>query len=118
MDQKANSIADLAAVLQMQEKGPSEGRIVKAQKRRQRVEIMRKQIGEANVKEAPIDVASELRGVEGVKVRWADMRDSDFAETWPEGVVHDGLERSRYTAAFPVAEVIEDGDIDGNSQRL
>ncbi|CAD6567308.1 MAG: hypothetical protein ASARMPREDX12_000199 [Alectoria sarmentosa] len=107
MDQKANSVADLAAVLQLQEKGPSEERIVNAERRRRRVETLRKQKGEDKVKKAPIDIAREMGGVEGVEVRWADIKDAEFAETWPEEVVHGGLERSRYTAAFPVVEIVD-----------
>ena len=108
MDQKANSVADLAAVLLLQESGPSDRRIANAETRRRRVETLKKQKGEDNVKKAPIDVASELKGVEGVKVRWANMLDQEFAEAWPEGVVHGWLEKSRYTAAFPAVEVVED----------
>lgn len=107
MDQKANSVADLAAVLQLQEIGPSEERIVNAERRRRRVETLKKQKGEDQVKKAPVDVASEMRGVEGVTVRWANGLDSGFAETWPEAVRHMGLEKSRYTAAFPAVGIVE-----------
>lgn len=108
MDQKANSVADLAAVLQLQELGPSHERIANAERRRRRVETLKRQKGEDNVKKAPLDVASEMGGVEGVKVRWANMLDLEFANAWPEGVVHGGLETSRYTAAFPAVEIVED----------
>ena len=108
MDQKANSVADLAAVLLLQESGPSEQRIVNAERRRRRVETLKKQKGEENVKKAPIDVASEMGGTEGVKVRWADMLDMEFAEAWPDKVLHGGLEKNRYTAAFPAVEIVED----------
>ena len=108
MDQKANSIADLAAVLQLQGKGPSEERIVNAERRRRRVETLKMQKGEDKVKKAPIDVVSEMGGVEGVKVRWANMLDMEFAETWPKEVEHHGLETSRYTPAFPAVEMVED----------
>lgn len=110
MDQKANSVADLAAVLQLQEIGPSEERITSAERRRRRVETLKKQKGEDKVRKAPVDVASEMGGVEGVKIRWANILDVEFAETWPEGVVHGGLEKSRYTAAFPAVEIVEDED--------
>lgn len=108
MDQKANSVADLAAVLLLQELGPSEERIVNAERRRRRVETLRKQKGEDKVKKGPIDVASELGGVDGVRVRWANELDAEFAERWPDGVDHGCLEKSRYTAAFPAIEVVED----------
>ena len=110
MDQKANSVADLAAVLQLQEGGPSEERVLNAARRRRRVETLKRQKGEDKVKKAPIDVASEMGGIEGVKVRWANMQDAEFAEAWPRAVVHGGLEKSRYTAAFPAVEIIENGD--------
>lgn len=108
MDQKANSVADLAAVLHLQGKGPSKKRILNAEIRRGRVETLKKQKGEDKVKKAPVDVASEMGGIEGVKVRWADILDAEFAKTWPEGVVHDVLEKSRYTAAFPAVEIVEE----------
>ena len=110
MDQKANSIADLAAVLQLQESGPPEERIVNADRRRRRVETLKRQKGEENVRKAPIDVAYELGGIEGVKIRWANILDSEYAEAWPKGVVHGGLEKSRYTAAFPAVEIVEDNE--------
>lgn len=108
MNQKANSIADLAAVLQLQEVGPSEARIENAKRRRHRVENLKRQKGEDNVKTAPLDVKNEMRGVEGVEVRWANMLDAEYAEAWPEGVFHGGLEKSRYTAAFPAVEIVEE----------
>ena len=108
MNQKANSVADLAAVLQLQELGPSEKRIDHAERRIKRVVELKKLKGEDNVKKAPLDVANELKGVEGVIVRWANMLDAEFAEAWPEAVVHSGLQKSRYTAAFPAVEIVED----------
>lgn len=108
MDQKANSVADLAAVLLLQEKGPSEERILNAERRRRRVETLKRQKGEDKVKKAPIDVVKEMGGVEGVRVRWANGKDKEFAETWPESVFHGELKRSRYTAAFPAVEIVED----------
>lgn len=50
----------------------------------------------------------EKGGVEGVKIRWANLLDAEFAEQWPDAVVHDGLTRHRYTAAFPLVEEIGD----------
>lgn len=108
MNQKANSVADLAAVLHLQEKGPSEERILNAERRRRRVETLKRQKGEGKVKKRPIDVASEMGSIKGVKVRWADILDAEYAETWPEAVIHGGLERSRYTAAFPAVEIVKD----------
>ncbi|KAL8752435.1 MAG: hypothetical protein Q9199_005746 [Rusavskia elegans] len=60
----------------------------------------------------------EEPGVEGVKISWANLLDAEFAEQWPEAVVHDGLSRHRYTAAFPVmeevVEVSESGKKEGD----
>ena len=108
MNQKANSVADLAAVLQLQGKGPSEERILNAERRRRRVETLKRQKGEGKVRKRPVDVASEMGGIEGVKVRWADILDAEYAEAWPEAVIHGGLERNRYTAAFPAVEIVKD----------
>ena len=104
MNQKANSIADLAAVLLQQERGPSAMRLERAERRLKRVEGLRRVKGEGKVKQNPVDLGKELGGVEGVLVRWAHLEDAGFAEAWPAGVEHDILERSRYTIAFPVLE--------------
>ena len=101
MNQKANSVADLAAVLLQQEKGPGVHRVERAKKRMERMEHLKRVKGEEKVKKAPVDVGRELGGVEGVVVRWADLGDLEFAERWPEAVVHDELKRARYTAAWP-----------------
>ena len=104
MNQKANSIADLAAVLLQQERGPSEDRVRNAETRMMIVEKLKKQKGDSKVKKKPLDVRKELEGVEGVCVRWADMLDAEYAATWPQDVVHDELLKSRHTAAWPVGE--------------
>ena len=117
MDQKANSVADLAAVLLEQESGPGQERVERSERKRARVEQLKKRKGEAKVKKAPIDVGKEFgAGAEGVRVFWANLLDAEFAKTWPKGVEHGDLKVSRYTAAFPVGperveevvEVVED----------
>lgn len=113
MDQKANSVADLAAVLLEQESGPSQEMVERSKLRRARVEQLKKRKGEAKVKKAPLDVGKEFgAGVEGVRVFWANLLDAEFAKTWPKRVEHGDLRVSRYTAAFPVGperveEVVE-----------
>lgn len=102
MNQKANTVADLAAVLFQQEKGPTEKRKHLAETRMKRAEELKAQKGEENVKKAPVDVESTMTGVDGVSIRWANPADAEYAETWPKGVVHGDLERSRYTVAFPI----------------
>lgn len=104
MDQKANSIADLAAVLLQQVEGPSEEKLERQERRMKRVERLKTQKGAHRVKKNPVDVGKEMGGVNGVCVRWADMLDAEFAETWPEAVVHDELKKRRYNAAWPTVE--------------
>ena len=119
MNQKANSIADMAAVLLLQEQGPMEERILNAERRRQRVETLKRIKGKDKVKKNPIDVLSEMGGVQGVMVKWADMLDAEYAETWPEAVVHDDLEKSGYTAAFPVMEEVgSEEDLDESARNF
>ncbi len=100
MDQKANSVADLAAVLLQQERPPTGEQIERAEKRLKHKEKMRRQKGAEKVKGVPV-LAPLMSGVDGIRVRWADPLDAELAETWPAAVVHDGLEKNRYTAAFP-----------------
>lgn len=101
MDQKANSVADLAAVLLQQERPPTEDAIAKSERKLKHKEKMMRQKGPAKVKGTPVLAPLMSGGVEGVRVRWADMLDAEFAQTWPAGVVHDELGKHRYTAAFP-----------------
>lgn len=103
MDQKANSVADLAAVLLQQER-PVETSRGWAKKKK-----MRKG-GGRNL--------NLLGTVEGVRIRWADVLDAEFAATWPEAVVHDVLARSRYTAAFPAVEEVSPGEGPGGEEEV
>lgn len=103
MNQKANSVADLAAVLLQQERGPTTKQIERSEKRVKQVEKLKRQKGADKVKKKPV-LAPELGGTEGVMIRWANILDAEFAETWPVAVVHDILGKSRYTAAFPLAK--------------
>ena len=105
MDQKANSVADLAAVLLQAEKGPSGEAVAAARKRRVRVEHLKRVRREKIEDKGVWDFAKAIEmggGVQGVMVRWANPLDAEYAETWPEAVTHDGLKKSRYTAAFPL----------------
>lgn len=104
MNQKANSVADLAAVLWQQERGPSEERVLNAERRMKMAEKKKMAVGMNKVKKDPVDVKEELQGVEGVMVRWADLLDAEFAETWPDAVMHDRLEKSRHTVAWPALQ--------------
>lgn len=103
MDQKANSVADLAAVLLQQERPVEEtsGRWGGKKKKKMK------------------GGGRNLQGtVEGVRIRWADVLDAEFAATWPEAVVHDVLARSRYTAAFPAVEEVVPGEVPGGEEEV
>ena len=42
-----------------------------------------------------------VMGLDGVRIRWASLRDAEMAESWPEAVVHHGLEHDGRGYAFP-----------------
>lgn len=109
MNQKANTVADLAAVLLQQDRAPTTEQMERSERRLKLVERMKRQKGANKVKKKPVP-ASELSGTEGVMVRWANILDAEYAETWPAAVVHDFLRHSRYTAAFPLAEEATSSD--------
>ena len=110
MNQKANSVADIAAVLKQQEIPPD-------WEKEERKEMMLRKDGRPLAKRGPgskkFREPNVTGSVEGVRIRWANILDAEFAETWPEGVLHDGLGRSRYTAAFlpqmPVEALLKEG---------
>ena len=103
MNQKANSVADIAAVLLQQEKGPSTEQLERAG-RRVRKEGDRRPLAKRGPGRQREAFVPEVGGVEGVRVYWANLLDAEFAATWPAQVVHDGLGVSRYTAAWPKVE--------------
>ena len=108
MDQKANSVADLAAVLLQDEAGPSEELLQhKKQSKRfwDRVNRQKVQAGKPPTKKSPDLSIGPV--IDGVRVRWANIMDANYAEAWPQSVVHHTLERSRYTAAFPAYEMVD-----------
>lgn len=101
MNQKANSVADLAAVLLQQEQKPTAEQMEKSAQKVNAKILLRRARGSRKVRGKPVPV-QELSGVEGVIVRWANPLDAEFAETWPRAVVHSELMKSRHTAAFPL----------------
>ena len=103
MNQKANSVADIAAVLLQQEKGPSKEQLERAA-RRVRKEGDGRPLAKRGLGRQREAFVPEVGGVEGVRVYWANLLDAEFAATWPAQVVHDGLGVSRYTAAWPKVE--------------
>ena len=103
MDQKANSVADIAAVLLQQDREPTEEEKQKAERKKRNVRRLMKKGKRAGELET-----EEWRGTDGVMVRWANIMDAEFAETWPEKVVHDGLGKNRHTPTWPATEGRED----------
>ena len=107
MDQKPNTVADIAAALLIASR-PTPPHILA---RRARMERPLKSSADKLAKRGPGSKrapAPEERwegGVQGVKIEWADVRDADFAEKWPEEVAHaDGVESNRYTINWPKTE--------------
>jgi hypothetical protein len=75
-DQKANSVADMAAAL----KNVTMREVVK--------EVVQADGGSKAEKKVVEPVVS-------AKISWADILDAEFAESWPETVVHDKWETTR-----------------------
>jgi hypothetical protein len=121
MDQKATSVADIAAVLEIQEKEIENGILDKeewrqkhyrSQRRRQR-EAMAQEAERAEQNQARIEALeqqlSEREGVEvkigevgnypetpgDVKILWRDVHDANYAASWPAKVKHGELEIKR-----------------------
>lgn len=95
MDQKANSVADIAAVLKQRENAPTP---------------VQNAIGKRKAKKS-VDAqasteAQETTTAEGVRIRWTNVLDAQFAENWPSSVVHGALRKDRYAAAPPPARRI------------
>ena len=112
MDQKANSVADLAAVLLLQEKGPKAKRVEKYERAKERFDRLTKQgAKKVQKKDGPLNIGTLHKGVEGVKVFWRDLKDAEFARTWPKQVVHGDLARSGFTAAWPLPTMMEEEEM-------
>lgn len=76
MDQKANSVADMAAVL---------GEVGMETEGEEKKEI---EEGEQGGEEVVVEV------------RWRDLTDAEFARTWPDNVLHDVLEGGNVESAY------------------
>ena len=94
MDQKANSIADIAAVLIAREKAnageKAEGK-VKGTGQGEALAIEEKQIAESP---GSTQASEDTRQGDEVRILWADILDAEYAETWPDSVLHDGMDFS------------------------
>ncbi|KAK4965389.1 hypothetical protein LTR42_012145 [Elasticomyces elasticus] len=53
-------------------------------------------------------LASPIFSTEGVKVKWSDLLDAEFAPSWPGNVVHERMGWAKYTAPRGEQEAIED----------
>lgn len=110
MDQKANSIADMAATLFLQEQPPSKEEVKKATWLHERpiVTLHNGKQGPAPGRpkygrgKRPTLGKLEWQGsVKGVKIHWTNLLDAEYAETWPQDVLHGPLQMNRYTAVWP-----------------
>ena len=101
MNQKANSVADLAAVLIQQARTPDHERIARNERRISATNKLKRSKGTSLDRKNPLPLNQIQGSVEGVRIRWANILDAEFAATWPEEVVHDSLEVSRYAASWP-----------------
>lgn len=125
MDQKATSVADLAAALEMQEEYLSEVDGVDAEKKRgyltrkarqRRREAFKRQVAKAEERAARVaaleEHLSKISGEEvkivdndgqyptereSIKILWRDLHDSRCARSWPVGVQHGELVLQRST---------------------
>lgn len=113
MDQKANAIADMAAALFLQEKAPEKEDIQMANRLHMKpiVKLHNGKQGPApgrpkygKGKRPTLGKIQWQGSVKGVKIHWSNMLDAEYAETWPQDVLHGPLQVSRYTAVWPPQE--------------
>ncbi|KAI9883570.1 MAG: hypothetical protein M1823_004668 [Watsoniomyces obsoletus] len=101
MNQKANSIADMAAVLKQQAALGAATAAAGADVGVAAVERLGPEQANWGRRREP---AIGPEGVKGVSIAWRDLYDAAFAESWPSDVVHDVLEYERHTAGLPASE--------------
>lgn len=108
MDQKANSVADIAAVLKQQEVAPKPAEKAVAKRK---TKTDGSPPAEKGVASQTVTEAQEMGSTEGVRILWANILDAQFAETWPVSVVHDDLKKNRYAAADPTVFTESPADV-------
>ena len=117
MDQKANSIADMAAVLAIQARAPESWLVKKMERLVDTKEWFLPQKGEERDKKVVQPTwprakrgrnsrighgVFEFQGkIDGTSIWWADSNDAEYAETWPAEVVHHDLEIVRGHPRWP-----------------
>jgi hypothetical protein len=85
MDQKANSVADMAVVLgDLGAEGDGGGIVAE---------------GKGKGKEGEVKQAENVV----VEVRWKDLLDAEFARTWTDNVIHDSLGNGSVESAYGAA---------------
>jgi hypothetical protein len=107
MDQKANSVADIASILGSIGGPLGDGVGLRVEGKRGRCEEEKTISGERKEVVERKWVPGEEKSVV-VEVRWKDLLDAEFARTWSENVIHDVLEggsvESTYGEAVKAAE--------------
>ena len=117
MDQKANSIADMAAVLAIQARPPESWLVKKMERLVDTKEWYLPQEGETRDKKVIQPSwprakrgrnsrighrVFEFQGkIDGTSIWWADPSDAEYAETWPVEVVHHNLDIVRGHPRWP-----------------
>ncbi|KAI9733459.1 MAG: hypothetical protein M1818_007207 [Claussenomyces sp. TS43310] len=107
-DQRANSVADMAAALaSVTVRGPEgkdgQGRSTEVAAAAPAPAGSDSVSSEAKKEDAPDAVAAP------VVVRWADILDAEYAESWPANVVHDRWETTRNNRKAPVVDEVLQG---------
>lgn len=106
-DQKANSVADIAAALKLttMRKLSQQEIAVERKARRLRAAEREKAKEEGRLaKDAEEVDEGELKMWEPImnaRVKWTDILDAEFAESWPETVVHDQWVTGRMGRPLP-----------------
>ena len=99
MNQKANTVADMAAVLAIQARPPSPEVV---EKMRRLVRTDGRPVAKKGVGSQQTANVFEFQGkIEGTSVWWANTLDAEYAETWPKEVKHGKLAMDRGTAVWP-----------------
>lgn len=112
VNQKANSIADIAATLMKQEEdghdweSAAESKPSKKEKmrkgRQQRISSQSDSREKSIDASAPGKVRSTSSEAPNVTIAWRNLLDAGFAERWPAAVVHGGLDYTRHTTGPPL----------------
>ncbi|KAI9750038.1 MAG: glutamine-dependent NAD(+) synthetase [Chaenotheca gracillima] len=95
MDQKANSVADMAATLWLQERAVGEWLAKKQEAEAHDAWLVQQARSKGRPAPKTVGKGFRIESLEGIKIRWGDIHDAEFAESWPSAVIHDGLPPTR-----------------------